>query len=125
MINLARDLSLSVVLLCMNRQTDERKPKFRDEPGSSFVFVRCTAGLTDRRTDGNLASVISLARHLSVSVVQLVPQTDGRKPGFCEKPHLHLSLFVVLLVPQIDGQKPSFRDNQARHLSSSVVQSVA
>ena len=32
----------------------------------------------DGQTDGILASVISLTRHLSLSVVLLVPQTDGR-----------------------------------------------
>ena len=31
---------------------------------------------TNKRTDGNLASAISLTRHLSLSIVLFVPQTD-------------------------------------------------
>ena len=77
MVILVLHLSVSVVLLVP--QTDGRKPSFSDKSGSSFGCVRCTARPPDRRTNGNLASVISLARLLSVSVVLPVPQTDGRK----------------------------------------------
>ena len=77
----------------------------------SFVFVGCTFHLTDRRTDGNLASVISLARYLSVSVVLPVPPTfaetramhqcserkaDGRNRIVLRIIVGHLSLSIVL-----------------------------
>ena len=51
-----------------------------------------------RTESPSLASTISLARHLSLSVVLLVPQTDGRNPSFRHKIR-HLPLSVVLLVP--------------------------
>ena len=74
-ISLTRHLSLSVVLL-VPQPDGGTKPSFRDKPRSSLVFVRCIARPTDRRTAGNIAFVISVARHLSLSVVLLAPQTE-------------------------------------------------
>ena len=90
-------LSCLVMGLCplycsSHGQTDGRNSSFRDKPHWSFVFVRCTARPTDRRTDGNLASVISLARHLSLSVVLL----DPRAKTFPWSDIYNLSLSVVL-----------------------------
>ena len=57
-------------LFCSShRQTGVRIPSFRDKPDSSFISGRCTSRPTNRRTGGNSASMISLFRQLSVSVV--------------------------------------------------------
>ena len=70
--------------------------------------------------DGNLASVISLTRHLSVSVVLIVPQTDGRTDGNLASVislARHLSVSVVLLVPGVEGFKRRLGDKFTRHFT--------
>lgn len=56
-----------------------------DQREHFFACVRCTADRTDRRMDGNVASVISLTRHLSVSAVQLVVQAMSRSQAESEE----------------------------------------
>ena len=71
------DIQRRVKVIAKKRKNG-REPSSRDKAFSSFFCVRCTARTADRRTDGNLASGISLARHLSLSVVLLVA---GSQPG--------------------------------------------
>ena len=103
--------------------TDGRNLSFHDKPDSSFVCVRCTDCPPDRLMDGNLASVISLARHLSVCIVLLVPQTDGRKPSFRDKSRSSFVCVRCTACPtdtRTDRNLPS-SINLTRHLSVSVV----
>ena len=69
--------STTIICLCplyysSHRRTDGRKPT-ASKLRSLFVFVHSTC-MSYRQTNGNLATVISLTRHLSLSVVLLVPR---------------------------------------------------
>ena len=100
MITQACHLSLCLVLLVS--QTEIRKPSFRDKPVSTLGFVRCTARPTDRRTDGNLVSVINLVRHLTLSIVMLVSQTD-RQTEWHLSSVISLVFCIVLCIVRASG----------------------
>ena len=130
MIRLARHLLLAVVLLVPQTEGG-RKPSFLDKSHLSFVFVRCTARPTVRRTDGDLALVIRLACnfvHVHCTARPTDRRTDGNlasemrlachshgKPVSLDKSHSSFICVRSTVRPtdnrQIDGRKPSCRSN--------------